>query len=147
MTPCQVLYLMQVRVRMRNCPQPARSQLLKGLAQEIQEFVQYMPRCTMGDLIEVFQTPQQAANQLLEAVPVAQQLAVQRQKWVILSGTLLLLSATVIGNLMLQLHMAQERNPFIIREKVYVYRDHVDEIPVGAQSIVETVQKTPFYLF
>ena len=137
MTVCQMLYLFQVKLRMGSCSRPEKDLLLKGLSQEIEEYAQHLPRCTMGDLREAFQSPKEAAEQLLEAVPVSDRLAIQRQKWIIISGTIVLLAATVIGNLVRQMHLLEQSTPLVTREKIYVYVENLDEIPSGARYIVE----------
>lgn len=119
MIPCQAQYLYQVRWWMVHCPDYIKERLLKGLSQEIDEFIIQMPDSTYEDLIELFGQPEEVARQLLDAMTMSEWVATQKYKRygaVIIIAILITIIAQMSIVLWRELTAPKDR----VREIIYV---------------------------
>lgn len=96
MNSSQNQYLLQVEQWFTDCPIQTKIKLLSGLKEEIDEFISQMPDSRYEDLVELFGEPGEAAQKLLDAVPLEERQAAQWRKSIKNIILFAILSAAVI---------------------------------------------------
>lgn len=89
-------YLRQVEQWLTDCPIQAKRKLLNGLREEMEEFISQMPDGGYEDLVELFGEPREAAQQLLDAVPLEERQAARKNKWVPIAVVIAILITIIV---------------------------------------------------
>ena len=122
-------YLCEVRKGLIDCPIQTKMKLLQGLAEEAEDFVQQMPDCSYEDIVEFFGEPEYAARQLLDAVPLEERKAAQKNKWVGFAAVIAILCTIIIQmGILLWSELQAPKNR--VREIIYTSQPYY--VPDGA---------------